>query len=431
MKKLLLYMLVAVGALSVQSCLHDFEDAFDTPAAQRIEETVAADKALLESATNGWLFEFYYGQDYTYGGMNYFVRFENGKAYISGDVYGPGYVASSSYDVITDMGPVLTFNTYNEVFHELSNPESGNVEGYQGDFEFVIMKATNDSIYLQGKKWGNKMLMTRLADDFSWDDYMEQTAVIEDAVTFLEYQGEVNGKPALLTLDTDYLHLYYTPEGGEEIDMPYIYTATGLKLREPIDVNGVAMQFFRFTSEGADQLLTNAESNTIFTGIPIEGWHSYESYIGTYDLAYARGTLRVQLVPTGDKTTYTLEGLSTKFSPVITWSKKTGQPTWYAQKVGDGDGFQAWMAVWDTAQGYVSWGSAYGMKLVPNDDVSVISLKNNEQWAGYIISGFIMWRMNAEGSASLGNMSSADYNAWWINGSPQFARPTTMTRVSE
>jgi hypothetical protein len=61
----------------------------------------------------------------------------------------------------------------------------------------------------------------------------------------------------------------------------------------------------------------------------------------------------------------------------------------------------------------------------------VLTFRNNEQWPGYVISGFLMWRMAADGSASLGNMNAATYNTWWINGSPQFARPTTMTRVSE
>ena len=431
MKKVFLYMLLAAGAFSVQSCLHDNEDVFDTPAAQRIEEVVAADKALLESATNGWKFEYYLGDDYVYGGLNYFVKFQDGKAYVSGENGGPGVVASSSYDVIADMGPVLTFNTYNEVFHYYAQPESNQVEGYQGDFEFVIMKTTNDSIYLQGKKWGNKMLMTRMADDFSADDYLEKTAQLADAINFLDYKADVNGENVTLSLDTDYSWMYYTTKDGEEISMPYIYTPTGLKLREPIEVNGVSMQFFNFTYDADNQWITNNESNIKFTGVPIEGWHTYDSYVGTYDLAYARGTLRVKLVPTGDKTTYRLEGLSAKFSPIVTYSKKTGQPTMYAQKVGDGDGFQAWMAVWDTAQGYLSWGTSYGMILRPNEDVSVLTFRNNEQWPGYVISGFLMWRMAADGSASLGNMNAATYNTWWINGSPQFARPTTMTRVSE
>lgn len=431
MKKIYLYTLLALGTLSVQSCLHDNEEVFDTPAAQRIEEVVAADKALLESATNGWKFEYYLGEDYTYGGYNYFVKFKDGKAYVSGEIGGPGYVSSSHYDVIADQGPVLTFNTYNEVMHEYSQPYSSAVEGYQGDFEFVIMRTTNDSIYLQGKKWGNKMLMTRLADDFDADDYIVKVAELADAINFFDYTTEINGKQVSVELDIDYNQLKYTDENGEPASMPFIYTPTGIKLQSPVVLNGVSMQFFNFAYTETDQWFTEATSNIKFIGIPVDGWNPYESYIGTYDLVYARGTLRVKLVPTGDKTTYTLEGLTEKFSPIVTWSKKTGQPTLYAQHVGDDEGFQAWMAVWDTAQGYLSWGTSYGMILVPNEDVSVLTFRNNEQWPGYIISGFIMWRMNADGSASLGNMNAETYSSWWINGSPQFARPTTMTRVSE
>lgn len=431
MKKVYLYMLLAASVFSLQSCLHDNEDVFDTPAAQRIEEIVAADKALLESATNGWKFEYYLGDEYTYGGHNYFVKFEKGKAYVRGEVGGPDYVSSSSYDVITDMGPVLTFNTYNEVMHEYSQPYSSAVDGYEGDFEFVIMKTTNDSIYLQGKKWGNKMLMTRLADGFDAADYLTKVAELADAINFFDYTAEVNGKKVDIELDIDYNQIRYTDANGEAASTPFIYTPTGIKLHDPVTFNGVSMQYFDFAFTETEQWFTEKASSVKFTGIPVEGWKPYDSYVGTYDLKYARGTLRVKLVPTGDKTTYTLEGLSDKFSPVVTWSKKTGQPTLYAQHVGDGDGFQAWMAVWDTAQGYLSWGTSYGMILRPNEEVSELTFRNNEQWPGYIISGFIMWRMNADGSASLGNMSAATYKEWWINGSPQFARPTTMTRVSE
>ena len=202
-------MLMAVGMLSVQSCLHDNEDTFDTPAAQRIIETVAADKALLESATNGWHLEYYLGEEYLYGGINYFVKFANGKAYVAGEPGGPDSISVSSYDVITDMGPVLTFNTYNEIMHEYAQPYSSATEGYQGDFEFVIMKTTNDSIYLQGKKWGNKMLMTRVAEGASWDDYLSKVSEVQDALLFADYKANIGGIDTDVEFDTDYSSFNY------------------------------------------------------------------------------------------------------------------------------------------------------------------------------------------------------------------------------
>ena len=198
---------------------------------------------------------------------------------------------------------------------------------------------------------------------------------------------------------------------------------------------GVSRQFFDFGYNDTDQWFTAKEPQIRFEGLPIEGWLPYATFEGTYDLAYSKGTLRVQLVPVGDGVSYYLLGLSDKFTPKMTWSKRDGRLSLLAQQVGsdkiDGTAFQAWLAAWDTSQGYLSWGTSYGMYLVPNEDNTVFSFKNNEQWPGYVISGFIMWRMKEDGSASLGNMNGPNYSAWWINGSPQFARPTTLTRVSE
>ena len=71
----------------------------------------------------------------------------NGKAYASSDIAPADSVATSSYDVIKDKGPVLTFNTENGIMHFLAQPYQNDVDGEQGDYEFVIMRTTNDSIF--------------------------------------------------------------------------------------------------------------------------------------------------------------------------------------------------------------------------------------------------------------------------------------------
>ena len=81
-----------------------------------------------------------------------FMKFKSGKAYVSSDIAPGSMVTSSSYDVISDRGPVITFNTYNMIMHYLASPSMSNVEGEQGDYEFVITKTTQDSIYVKGKK---------------------------------------------------------------------------------------------------------------------------------------------------------------------------------------------------------------------------------------------------------------------------------------
>ena len=160
MKKIFLATAIAFAALSLQSCLHDDEELFPDSAANRLEAAVKADRELLESAENGWEMHYYTGEQYTGGGYTMFMKFKNGKAFVSSDIAPADMVETSSYDIVKDKGPVLTFNTYNMVMHYLAQPFQDDVDGEQGDYEFVITKTTQDSIYVKGKKWGNKFVMT-------------------------------------------------------------------------------------------------------------------------------------------------------------------------------------------------------------------------------------------------------------------------------
>lgn len=69
---------------------------------------------------------------------------------------------SSTYDFVQDMSVVLTFDTYNEIFHEFSSPQTDGV-GHGGDYEFQMkgMSADKDTIYVMGKKSGIDMRLVR------------------------------------------------------------------------------------------------------------------------------------------------------------------------------------------------------------------------------------------------------------------------------
>ena len=68
MKKILFCMQALVASLLLTACLHDDNEVFDESAAQRIEKAVTADKALLESAPNGWELHLWTEPKYTGGG---------------------------------------------------------------------------------------------------------------------------------------------------------------------------------------------------------------------------------------------------------------------------------------------------------------------------------------------------------------------------
>lgn len=116
MKNIINSILIGTAVLGLSACsLHDDTELFGEPAAERLEKNVAADKTLFESAANGWELHLWTGKDYSGGGYTYFMKFANDKVTVSSDIAPANMKTTSSYDVISDQGPVLTVNTYNEV----------------------------------------------------------------------------------------------------------------------------------------------------------------------------------------------------------------------------------------------------------------------------------------------------------------------------
>ena len=162
MKKVIYGLVLLFVTLSFQSCLHDEKNLFSDSASERMDKAVTVDQQMLESSSNGWVLNYYPGEDYSEGGYAYLVKFKNGKVTMASEFSGSDSTFTSDYAMVKDQGPVLTFNTYNPIMHWLSEASISNINTYQGDYEFVVSKATEDSIVMTGKKWGNKMVMTRM-----------------------------------------------------------------------------------------------------------------------------------------------------------------------------------------------------------------------------------------------------------------------------
>lgn len=169
MKKIFLYIIMAVTGLSLQSCLHDDNEVFEKSAAERINEAVANTKRVLTSSEYGWVMHYYAGREYAYGGINLAMKFGDGKVDMYNETAKSGGVypsVTSTYKITRDQGPVLAFDTYNYMIHVYGDPAGGptEVDGYEADYEFVIMSISEDenTIMLQGKKFGNTMMMERL-----------------------------------------------------------------------------------------------------------------------------------------------------------------------------------------------------------------------------------------------------------------------------
>lgn len=171
------------------SCSNEEADLFDQSAAERLNASSEKYTNVLTSGSGKWALE-YYPMPSTdkIKGKGYLMAVDFKKSHevtvgmnnlFTGNKYRE---ASSIWQVITDNGPVLSFNTWNDNLHIFSSPEKvlkdddikvG--EGLEGDYEFVITEVgeNNSTVTLKGKKRGAYDRLLALPDTTSLQSYVE------------------------------------------------------------------------------------------------------------------------------------------------------------------------------------------------------------------------------------------------------------------
>ena len=231
--------------MSLASCApSEVDDLFDENPAVRIDNAVKNYTELLKSNGGRWLLKYFPNGDQE--GYNFVMHFKNGSVEISSkNAYFDFTADESLWDVISDFGPVLTFNTYNEVFHPFSDPEPDGT-GLGGDYEFIIMSADENTINLRGKKTGIAAELVRISDATSDLDIFNQI----DAQRAISFSSLVD--TLYLTTSTGYqfgaighngmVWTFFPDEGNHAsnlIDYPEhmnsMFTLNGLRFMGPLD----------------------------------------------------------------------------------------------------------------------------------------------------------------------------------------------------
>lgn len=248
MKKIFFYIMFAVAGLSLQSCLHDDDEIFDKSAAERINEAVANVKEVLTSSQEGWVMHYYVGQEYAYGGLNLAMKFTDGKVQMYNETAqnsdGSYKSVVSTYKITRDQGPVLAFDTYNDLLHVYGDPAGSgptDVDGWEADYEFVVMNISEDqnTITLQGKKFHNTIVLERLTRPVA--EYFDAATKMAESLTnagVLAYT--VGDKKAKFYPGSSEYSVKYVDDKGEaaSLTVPYTSTDKGILFNEPIELFG-------------------------------------------------------------------------------------------------------------------------------------------------------------------------------------------------
>lgn len=289
MKKYIIYSLVLLGSASVlSSCKNEVDDIFDASPADRLIQAAEDTKKILSDAPNGWAMQYFTNEKES--GYTYLCRFDShGAVKMAAENYWMGgeYKEEvSTYDMISDNGPVLSFSSYNTIFHVFADPADipetpetiTNEQGYghYGDYEFVLMDVKPERIVLKGKKWKKTAILTPLPEGQDWKEYIEavdakQASLFSSKIPVFNLNTEAG---AFRLTHPSGGYFYICPADGDPVVdtqyMPYVCSLEGMRLMDPFDgrvdsSEDLGLQNF---AENAEGLVCTDEGKTATVTAP-------------------------------------------------------------------------------------------------------------------------------------------------------------------
>ena len=267
--KLFIYLLLALPALFLQSCQTEEENVFDKSYAERMDDFLQKAQETLVASQYGWALDYYPKSNQSYGGVAYTIKFTRDNAIVRYENKPDDGEVKSLYKMKEDDGPVLSFDTYNTFLHTYATPKSGEYRGKEGDFEFVIDSIGADRIKIHGKRSLNTMYLRKLSGESS--EYMEKLTDLTNLFVFSDVALNIGGKPYTLVI-TDKNNRQLAIYDGDKIvaESAYAFTDKGIRLYEPITLNGVQLYDLtldkataKFTGTGVESTASNVDVNLI------------------------------------------------------------------------------------------------------------------------------------------------------------------------
>lgn len=273
---------VALTAL-LSACTFEQEDYFDESAALRIQHVNEDIKATLSSASaeHGWLIQYYVAgtDDYSFEGFNLFGKFyETGKVTLSGNhrflrngKAGNFTEYTSYYQMLAEEGPVLCFNTWNDILSVFVDPVDPSAapaslvddgEGMNGDDRLVIISYNSDEILLRGERHSAPVRMVRL--DKSPEEYLQLT----EAAKAIFANGKIDEYRLTNGTNTRFIsglskgYFDYVDRLDDPLDkvsQSCVFATGGFRLKNPIALGNDTVQEFTLDMDNERLVSGNVE----------------------------------------------------------------------------------------------------------------------------------------------------------------------------
>ena len=214
---------------------------------------------------------------------------KDGTVTVGAPVDGVFKTETSMWDVINDNSTVLTFNTFNHIFHYYSNPDpelglwGADGVGYGGDYEFLVLQYNETENYqlLKGKKRSCYIRMYPLAANQEWEGYY---TILDSMRNYLFEEA----LPLEMHVVGKHISLYNGPTGefrafafgadtlgGGEYH-GFIVTNKGIRIQDQ-EIVGAAISGEPFHLNSTKDRLVSTSNNSIY--IEMDGGTAFVSSI--------------------------------------------------------------------------------------------------------------------------------------------------------
>lgn len=194
MKNIFRFLTLASMMLPLSSCMFEQEDFFSETSAIRMQHTNDDIQNLLcdQSADGkyGWVFQYFVAgtEDANFEGFPMLAKFDqNGTVTLASDHRflrngnaGKYTEHSSLYQMLAEEGPVISFNSWNNVMTVFCDPVDPSKapssivqdgEGMKGDYNLVVTSFGKDEVTLRGERYSSRSRL--IPCDRPWKEYLD------------------------------------------------------------------------------------------------------------------------------------------------------------------------------------------------------------------------------------------------------------------
>lgn len=374
----------AFSAIILPSCSNDQDDIFDESSSVRLQKYLNEAKSTLVNSEDGWIFDYFPNRELSYGGFVYILKFTDNNVTVRSELF-PEKVETSLYKLTDDNGPMISFDSYNDMLHYFATPSSGEYEAKDGDFEFIIQDFTDDLITLRGKRTGNVMYMHRFSGDA--ETYIAEAAKVSDSQIVSLLTGTIGGNnvDCVMDIDTHYMEFSWGDGEDETAGEFFMSIPNGIRFIKPVNVNGTEISEMDYVYNEADKTATYSAASINLSGSVPANYTFMDEFEGDFIFNF-NGNKNVNVTIECDKLNreFKIIGVNENYSLWATYDKAHGSMSLTGQYCYfDEDGEYQIMFLPGTSSGFTV-SSEVGQDIAkdPNNPGTMISTPNAEAGAG-------------------------------------------------